>query len=269
MLGSLSDAGSIRERLITLLTGEGGHSYSVLGKILQENEKDEPQWKKQEQVVPGSPYRWIVDHLDGTPEALYGGLNWTVSVGLEATEPHAIIAAAVYLPQWNKLFVASQGKGVFCNGTPLVMPSCPLSETSIVVEANIPLKSIGSQFDPCLALVDVESISDGSKSGSALAYLLSVIEKGRAVVLYNLDDLWDLAMPMFMGREAGGTSQRSRRMIPILALSSRRLRLFINKSERYFPLSSWIKGESVPRKEAPLLLEESLRDERGREHRQE
>lgn len=60
---------------------------------------------------------WVVDPIDGTRSFMAGGLDWAVSAALvEAGRP---IAAALFAPATNELFVAAVGRGATCNGQPL------------------------------------------------------------------------------------------------------------------------------------------------------
>lgn len=61
---------------------------------------------------------WVVDPIDGTRSFMAGGLDWAVSAALvEAGRP---IAAALFAPATNELFVAAAGQGATCNGQPLL-----------------------------------------------------------------------------------------------------------------------------------------------------
>lgn len=60
-----------------------------------------------------SPYRWIVDPLDGTTNYAHGYPVWCVSIGLEYKGE--IIVGVIYNPNLDELFYASAGKGAFLN----------------------------------------------------------------------------------------------------------------------------------------------------------
>jgi myo-inositol-1(or 4)-monophosphatase len=61
-----------------------------------------------------SPYRWIIDPLDGTTNYAHGYPCFCTSVALEQEEE--IIVGAIYDPILDELFTALQGKGAFFNG---------------------------------------------------------------------------------------------------------------------------------------------------------
>ena len=70
-----------------------------------------------EGLVRKSPYRWIVDPLDGTTNFAHGFPAFCVSIGLELEG--RIILGVVYDPLHRELFEAQLGGGAFLNGVPL------------------------------------------------------------------------------------------------------------------------------------------------------
>jgi myo-inositol-1(or 4)-monophosphatase len=62
----------------------------------------------------GSPFRWIVDPLDGTTNYLHGYPCFAVSIGLEV-EGEVRLGVA-YNPLLEELFHAEKGKGAYLNG---------------------------------------------------------------------------------------------------------------------------------------------------------
>lgn len=62
----------------------------------------------------GSPWRWIIDPIDGTTNYARGFPFFSVSIGLEWHGE--IILGVVYHPTFDELFVAEKGRGAFLNG---------------------------------------------------------------------------------------------------------------------------------------------------------
>ncbi|NWG04387.1 MAG: inositol monophosphatase [Syntrophaceae bacterium] len=62
----------------------------------------------------GSPWRWIIDPLDGTTNYFHGFPCFCVSIGLE--EEGEVKLGVVYNPMLDELFHAVKGKGAFLNG---------------------------------------------------------------------------------------------------------------------------------------------------------
>ncbi len=62
----------------------------------------------------GSPFKWIVDPLDGTTNYIRGYPSFAVSIGLELEG--TIQVAVAYQPILDELFWAEKGKGAYLNG---------------------------------------------------------------------------------------------------------------------------------------------------------
>lgn len=61
-----------------------------------------------------SPFKWIIDPLDGTTNYSHGFPFFCVSIGLEVSG--AVAFGVVYDPMMNELFTAEKGKGATLNG---------------------------------------------------------------------------------------------------------------------------------------------------------
>jgi len=61
-----------------------------------------------------SPFKWLIDPLDGTTNYTHGFPFFSVSLGLEVHGK--IVFGIVYAPMLRELFVAERGKGAFLNG---------------------------------------------------------------------------------------------------------------------------------------------------------
>jgi myo-inositol-1(or 4)-monophosphatase len=62
----------------------------------------------------GSPWKWIIDPLDGTTNYLHGYPCFSVSIGLEVNGVMEL--GVVYDPMLDELFQAEKGKGAYLNG---------------------------------------------------------------------------------------------------------------------------------------------------------
>ncbi|MBX3271902.1 MAG: histidinol phosphate phosphatase [Sandaracinaceae bacterium] len=78
----------------------------------------------------GSGLRWVVDPIDGTRAFIRGIPTWSILLGLEADgEP---VVGIAYMPAADDLFVATRGRGAFCNGRPLRVSSVESLEDCVV-----------------------------------------------------------------------------------------------------------------------------------------
>jgi myo-inositol-1(or 4)-monophosphatase len=62
----------------------------------------------------GSPFKWVIDPIDGTTNYIHGFPFFCVSIGLEIEGE--IKLGVVYDPLFDELFQAETGKGAFLNG---------------------------------------------------------------------------------------------------------------------------------------------------------
>lgn len=149
-----------------------------------------------------SPYKWIIDPLDGTVNFAHGIPVCCVSIALE-TEGK-VEMGAVYNPFMNELFFAEKGKGAFLNGEKIsvsneheVMKSClatgfpyvypesgkgPADTFSALVKKGIPVRRLGS------AAIDLCWVAAGRFDG---------------YYEYSLQP-WDSAAGALIVQEAGG-----------------------------------------------------------------
>lgn len=77
-----------------------------------------------------SGLRWVVDPIDGTRAFIRGIPTWSILLGLEADgEP---VVGIAYMPAADDLFVATKGRGAFCNGRPLRVSSVDRLDDCVV-----------------------------------------------------------------------------------------------------------------------------------------
>lgn len=149
-----------------------------------------------------SPYKWIVDPIDGTVNFAHGVPICCVSIGVE--KDGEMILGAVYAPILNELFVAEKGKGATLNGKPirvsrepdvwkaclvtgfpysyLDMPNGPLDVFDRLIRKGVPVRRLGS------AAIDLCWVAAGRFDGFYEHKLQA----------------WDSAAGFLMVQEAGG-----------------------------------------------------------------
>ncbi len=67
----------------------------------------------------GSPFRWIIDPLDGTTNYAHGFSFFSVSIALEIEGE--VKLGVVYCPAFQERFHAEKGKGAFLNGSSIAV----------------------------------------------------------------------------------------------------------------------------------------------------
>lgn len=83
------------------------------------------------QAGSASPYKWVIDPLDGTTNFAHGFPAYCVSIGVEY-EGRCILGV-VFDPTRQELFVAEAGGSAFLNGTPLRVSRASTLDTALLV----------------------------------------------------------------------------------------------------------------------------------------
>jgi len=149
-----------------------------------------------------SPYRWIVDPLDGTTNYAHGYPCFCTSIALEVGGE--IVLGVIYDPILEELFTAQEGKGAFLNGERI-----SVSSTQRLIEALI---STGFPYDLRESsennldhfnnfIMEARAIR---RDGSA-ALDLCYVAMGRFDGFWELKlKPWDVAAGKIIVEEAGG-----------------------------------------------------------------
>ena len=77
-----------------------------------------------------SPFKWIIDPLDGTTNYAHGYPCFCVSIAIEFEEE--IICGLICDPAREELFTAQKGKGAYLNGSPITVSSTDQLNTSLL-----------------------------------------------------------------------------------------------------------------------------------------
>ena len=142
----------------------------------------------------GAHFVWVVDPIDGTRAYLAGLPDWAISVAL--VETGRPIAACLYAPVTEELFVASTDNGATCNGAAIAAtPGASLGDIRIAGPKDF-LKRFAAIAPPCTAVPRMPS----------LALRLARVAQGAIDVAIASADShdWDLAAADLLVHEAGG-----------------------------------------------------------------
>lgn len=80
---------------------------------------------------PASPWRWIVDPIDGTSGFVRGIPVWATLIALVHPD-HGVSVAVVSAPALGHRWWAAAGQGAFCDGTP-----CHVSDVAELASAQV------------------------------------------------------------------------------------------------------------------------------------
>ena len=153
-----------------------------------------------------SEFKWVIDPLDGTTNYAHGYPVFCTSIALEQNQD--IVAAAVYQPMTDELFVAERGGGAFRNGRRI--------EVSRVAELKRALLATG--FPPQVRQSPEQALRHFStfvrraqsirRDGSA-ALNLCYVALGLFDGFWETHlKPWDTAAGLLVAREAGGVVSR-------------------------------------------------------------
>jgi myo-inositol-1(or 4)-monophosphatase len=149
-----------------------------------------------------SPYRWIIDPLDGTTNYAHGYPIFCVSLALE--KEGEVILGVVYDPMRDELFLSEKGKGARLNGRKIhVSSTAKLSQSLLATGFPYDLReSPFNNFDHFRNFaLRVHAVR---RAGSA-ALDLCYVAAGRFDGFWEMKlGPWDMAAGSLIVREAGG-----------------------------------------------------------------
>jgi len=166
----------LRERLV--LPGEGW---------LSEESENDPARLAARRV-------WVVDPIDGTRAYIAGRQDWSISVAL--VEDGRPVAAAVYAPVTEEMFVAVTGAGATRNGDPIRASAGSALEGARVAGPKRLLDRIAATGPAIVAMPRVHSL--------ALRLVRVAHSELDAAVAGGTGHDWDLAAADLLVHEAGG-----------------------------------------------------------------
>jgi myo-inositol-1(or 4)-monophosphatase len=103
-----------KEGINNLVTEVDKHSERKIIEIIRAHFPDHSIISEEAgELIQDSPYKWIIDPIDGTVNFAHGIPICCVSIGLKYEKQ--LLLGAVYNPMMNELFFAEKGKGAFLN----------------------------------------------------------------------------------------------------------------------------------------------------------
>ncbi len=145
--------------------------------------------------------RWIVDPLDGTTNFLHGMPHWAVSIALE--HKGEIVAAVIFDPTKDEMFVAEKGQGAFMNeGRVRVSARSRLIDT--VFSTGVPFAGRPYLPESLQDLARLMPVCAGVRRWGAASLDLAYVAAGRYDGFWERDlSSWDIAAGILIAREAG------------------------------------------------------------------
>jgi len=150
----------------------------------------------------GSPYRWIIDPLDGTTNYAHGFPVYCVSIALE--KEGDIILGVVYDPSRDELFTAQKGKGARLNGRKIAVSSTSRLSRSLLA-TGFPYDLRESPVNNFDHFQNFAFCTHAVRRCGSAALDLCYVAAGRFDGFWEMKlGPWDLAAGSLMVAEAGG-----------------------------------------------------------------
>ena len=148
-----------------------------------------------------SPYRWIIDPIDGTKSFIHGVPLYGTLIGIEDRRTKEAVVGVVYLPALDEMYGAAKGSGAFCNGRRIHVSKVRELKESVVLVTD----PKHAQAHAKAAAFD--AIQKGAKFvrtwGDCYGHML--VAAGRAEAMFDPKmHLWDVAALRPIVEEAGG-----------------------------------------------------------------
>ena len=148
-----------------------------------------------------SPYRWVIDPIDGTVSFIHDTHYWCVSIALQ--KDGKTVAGAVYAPKFDELFYAEAGKGAFLNDRKIHASACTNLRSACVATGFACVRA-GIKPDNMIYLPQVlRKVQSIRRCGSA-ALDLCHVAVGRYDAYWEMKlNLYDVAAGALIAQEAG------------------------------------------------------------------
>ena len=148
-----------------------------------------------------TPYRWLLDPIDGTISFTRGIPLFGTIVALEETASQKSLIGVIHLPAFGETYAAARGLGSWCNGQRLQASSATDLKTAIVSVPD-PVQVRLSGFDR--AFHQLWDTCDSLRGYTdCWAHVLAVGGRVDAVV-EPYSNAWDIRASQVLIEEAGG-----------------------------------------------------------------
>lgn len=149
-----------------------------------------------------SPFRWIIDPLDGTTNFIHGMPMFAVSIALEVYGQLAV--GVVYEPLRKEMFVAERGKGAFLNDRKIRV-SATMEYNRCLLATGFPFKTFDFIGDYLNIFKTFMTQTAGIRRPGSAALDLCYLACGRFDGFWELNlNPWDIAAGTLIIQEAGG-----------------------------------------------------------------
>lgn len=187
----LLDADLIAEQIIIDKLQEKFPFYEILSEETQQEHR-------------ASPYKWVVDPLDGSANFQHGSPFFAVSISL--LENGITTLGVVYLPVLDEMFTALRGHGAWLNEQPIHVSNISSLDDAMVYVGDF--AKDGNRNDNEKRIVDVAQLANTvgrvrmiGTAATDLAYV--ACGRAEALIVHNPSP-WDIEVGNLLISEAGG-----------------------------------------------------------------
>jgi myo-inositol-1(or 4)-monophosphatase len=150
---------------------------------------------------PDSPYRWIIDALDGTMNFVHGYPYFAVSIAL--AHGGALTHAVVLDPVHEELFTAIKGRGAQLNNAPIRTSACTRMQDALIGTVVPTRKS--PRLQRFLPIFNALAARCTLRRAGASALDMAYVAAGRLDGFFEMSlGTWDVAAGALLVSEAGG-----------------------------------------------------------------
>jgi len=147
-----------------------------------------------------SPYRWIIDPVDGTTNFAHGVPAFAVSIAVE--REGVLLAGVVYNPASEEMYTAAVGHGAMLNGKPIAVSKIEEPQAALAGCGVLPHRYRGRWVHAAKAFV---RLTQGCRTTGAAALDLAYVACGRFDLFCGRRlAAWDVAAATLIVEEAGG-----------------------------------------------------------------
>jgi len=149
-----------------------------------------------------SPYKWIIDPLDGTSNFAHGYPLFAISIALE--HKGEILAGMVYEPLRKELFKGYRGEGAFLNDKKISVSSCEKLDRGFVA-TGFAYNIRETQDNNLVHFKNIILKAHAVRRDGVAAIDICYVACGRYDAFWELNLFpWDTAAAILMLEEAGG-----------------------------------------------------------------
>lgn len=153
-----------------------------------------------EESSSDSPYRWVIDPLDGTSNYVHRFPYYAVSIALE--EAGELLVGVIYDPNRDEMFSAVRGEGAALNDEP-IRPTTVSSLHDAMVVVSLPV-GVNRSHPAVVRFLQVLPVAQTVQRTGSAALNLAYLACGRIDAFFSSSlQPWDAAAGALIVQQAG------------------------------------------------------------------